>query len=218
MKKIQISPSILGVKKDHLSFVCNQLLSANSDLIHFDVMDGIFVDNKSFVEDEIGLVSSIVNHKIIDVHLMCKNLKYYIPQYANEKVKYISIHYEAVDSLSLIYNSDIIRSLNIHPGIVINPETDVKEIIPLLNYFDLVLVMSVHPGLGGQVFIESSFDKIKFLDDYRKENNLKFVIEVDGGINAETSKKCIENGADILVSGSYIIKSDDYLKQIESLK
>ena len=125
MKKIQISPSILGVKKDHLSFVCNQLLSANSDLIHFDVMDGVFVDNKSFVEDEISLVSSLVNHKIIDVHLMCKDLKYYIPQYANEKVKYISIHYEAVDSLSLIYYSDIIRSLNIHPGIVINPETDV---------------------------------------------------------------------------------------------
>lgn len=218
MSMVKVSPSILGVEKDKLTFVCEKLISSGADLIHFDVMDGEFVSNKSFVDDEISLVSNFVNKDIIDVHLMCKNLDYYIPLYIKKHVKYISIHYEAESKEDLINHSKLIKENHILPGIVINPETDVSLVLPIIKYFSLVLVMSVHPGMGGQKFITASLEKVKALNEFKKANNLDFQIEVDGGINNENAKILKECGANILVSGSYIIKSDDYKKRIKSLK
>lgn len=218
MNMVKVSPSILGVEKDKLSFVCQEFISSGADLIHFDVMDGTFVSNKSLVDDEISLVSNLVNNDIIDVHLMCKNLDYYIPIYIKKHVKYISIHYEAENIEDLIKHSKMIKDHHILPGIVINPETNVNLVLPLIKYFSLVLVMSVHPGKGGQKFIVDSLEKVKVLNNFKKENNLDFQIEVDGGINNENAQILKELGANILVSGSYIIKSNDYEKRIKSLK
>ena len=217
MKNVKISPSILGVNKIDLIDTCDALLLASATYIHFDVMDGNFVSNVSFVDGEIDILSSHVEDSILDVHLMCYNLDKYIPTYAKKNVKYISIHYESESVEELIRHSEMIKSYGIKPGLVLNPDTDVNLILPLLKHFDLVLVMTVVPGKGGQSFIESASDKISLLDGYRKENNLNYVIEVDGGINEATSKICKNKGVDILVAGSYILKSTSYKERIDSL-
>lgn len=218
MKKVLVSPSILGVKKDQLINVSQQLIKDGADLIHFDVMDGNFVENTSFTDDEIDILSNYVCEDVLDVHLMCINLEKTILKFAKKHVKYISIHYEVLINDNVDYYINLIRKFNIKPGIVINPKTDVENIYPYLKYFDLVLVMSVEPGKGGQQFISDSLEKLKKLDEYRKANNLNYVIEVDGGINDQNALKCREMGVDILVAGSYILKSDNYKLQIESLK
>lgn len=217
MKKVLISPSILGVEKKNLTKVCEDLLSSKANLIHFDVMDGIFVSNTSFVEDEIDILSNYVNEDNLDVHLMCVNLDRIIPKFSKKHVKYISIHYEANSHDELLKYNQMIKDKNILPGIVINPDTEVEKIFPYLKDFALVLVMSVVPGKGGQSFIPSALDKIEKLVNYRKEHHLNFVIEVDGGINQETGKLCKDKGVDILVAGSYILKSDYYQERIEAL-
>lgn len=217
MKRVQVSPSILGVKKEDLIITCDKLLSSGASLIHFDVMDGEFVSNVSFVDGEIDVLSNHVNDSLLDVHLMCSDLDKYIPLYMKENVKYITFHYEAENEEKLIKHASLVRSNNILPGIVINPSTDVESILHLLKHFSIVLVMSVVPGKGGQSFIPSALDKIEKLASFRKENNLDFVIEVDGGINSETALLCKEKGVDILVAGSYILKSEDYKERIDSL-
>ena len=217
MKKVQISPSILGVKKEDLIATCDRLISSGASLIHFDVMDGCFVSNISFVDGEIDVLSSYVSNPILDVHLMCSDLDKYIPLYMKKNVKYITFHYEAESEEKLIKHALLVQENNILPGIVINPSTDVESILHLLKYFSIVLVMSVVPGKGGQSFIPSALDKIEKLVSYKKDNNLDFVIEVDGGINNETGLLCKERGVDILVAGSYILKSEDYKERIDSL-
>ena len=217
MKTVKISPSILGVKKEELIQVCDLLLSSGANYIHFDVMDGKFVSNVSFVDGEIDLLSNYVQDDILDVHLMCYNLDRFIPEYAKKHVKYISIHVESESVDELIRHAEMIHSYNIKAGLVINPDTDVNEILPLVKYFDLVLVMSVVPGKGGQSFIESASDKIIVLDSYRKEHNLDYQIEVDGGINNLTATICKNKGVDILVAGSYILKTENYKERIDSL-
>ena len=134
------------------------------------------------------------------------------------KVKYITFHYEAVKKNNIEHFISYIKDKGFKCGISLNPSTDIKKITKYLSLVDLVLVMSVVPGKGGQAFIESSLEKIKYLDSYRKKKNLKYLIEVDGGINDQTSKLCKEVGVDILVSGSYILKSDNYEERIKSLK
>lgn len=218
MKDVLISPSILGVEKNRLIEVTSSLLSSGASLIHFDVMDGKFVENKSFLEDEIDILSNYVNDDILDVHLMCFDLDRMIDKFSKNHVKYISIHYEAKSFDESINYSQIIKERGIVPGIVINPSTEVEKIYPLLKNFGLVLVMSVVPGKGGQSFMPSSLQKIEKLVSYRRENHLDYSIEVDGGINDETSLLVKEKGVDILVSGSYILKSNDYKERIEKLK
>lgn len=217
MKTIKISPSILGVNKKDLISVCDSLTSSGASYIHVDVMDGKFVDNTSFIDGEIDILSNCVQDDILDVHLMCYDLEHVIPLYAKKHVKYISIHVESENIDQLIKCAELIRSFDIMPGIVINPDTDIHKILPLLKYFDLVLVMSVFPGKGGQTFIENSVEKISMLDNYRKKHNLGYQIEVDGGINKFTASICKDKGVDILVAGSYILKSENYKERIKSL-
>lgn len=216
MHNVLVSPSILGVKKEDIVSISKELLNSNASLIHFDVMDGIFVSNKSFLENEIDLIQDI-HDKIIDVHLMCKDLNFYIPKFMKDNVKYITFHYEALEEDELIKMALFVKEKGYLPGLAINPETDVNKILKLTKYFSLILVMSVHPGRGGQSFIEDSLNKIEILNDYRNQNQENYLIEVDGGINDITSKLCIEKGVDILVSGSYILKSENYLERIKSL-
>lgn len=209
----QISTSILSIK-DNLIDNVKQLDKTSTDYIHLDIMDGNFVPNKSFSYEEMLEVKNHIT-KVIDVHLMVSNPKDYINQYKNLNPKYITIHYEIESCTEYI---DMIKDLNIGAGISIKPNTKVEEIFPILNKVDLVLVMSVEPGCGGQSFINSTIDKIKKLREYIDNNNLNVKIEVDGGINDETSKLCVEAGAEILVSGSFITNNDNYEEQIKKLR
>lgn len=218
MKKVLVSPSILGVSKENLSSTCLSLLEKGSDLIHFDVMDGNFVSNISFMEDEIDIVSNTVNKRCLDVHLMCKPVEIVVDDFMKKRVKYITFHYEAVKKNNIEHFISYIKDKGFKCGISLNPQTDIKKLTKYLHLVDLVLVMSVVPGKGGQAFMESSLEKIKYLDSYRKKKKLRYLIEVDGGINEQTSKLCKEVGVDILVAGSYILKSENYEERIKSLK
>lgn len=176
----------------------NKLNEVNSDYIHYDVMDGIFTEKKSLTYDE---MKNLNLNKPKDVHLMVKDVKKYIDEFKNLNPEYITFHVETnVNSKEMI---DYIHSFGIKAGISINPETDINEVLPYLKDIDLVLVMSVHPGKGGQSFIDVS-DKINKLNELKKES--EFLIEVDGGINNETINYCKD--ADIVVVGSYITNDD----------
>ena len=190
-----------------------KLNETDTDYIHVDVMDGKFVPNKTMPFSEMRHISDYTS-KRLDVHLMVKNVKDYINLYAKLNPLIITFHYEAVSTpLEII---DYIKSLNIKVGMSIKPSTKVEEIVSLLPYLDLVLVMSVEPGYGGQEFIYDSHIKINELDKIRKEKNYAYLIEVDGGVNDITSKLC--KNADILVVGSFITDSENYQLQIEKIR
>lgn len=183
-------------------------LNKCADMIHYDVMDGIFTENKTLINLE--NIKDIT--KKIDVHLMCFDVIKYVDLLSFINPSFITFHYEASDTLK---NIKYIKSKGFKVGLALNPETDVKSIFEYLDLIDLVLIMSVPPGAGGQKFIDVS-DKIDVLYKYRKDNDLNFLIEVDGGINEETVNKV--RNADIVVSGSYITDSSDYGKKVDSLR
>lgn len=183
------------------------LLDEYTDYMHYDVMDGNFTECKTP-----SLIGFDVK-KPKDVHLMVTELKEYIDLYSSINPLFITFHVEATDDVRGYI--DYIKSKGIKVGLALNPETSISEIIPYLEYIDMVLVMSVKPGKGGQEFIDIT-EKINALDLYRKNNNLDYLIEVDGGINDKTAK--LLSKADILVSGSYITDSDNYLDKINSLR
>lgn len=207
-----ISVSFLSSNKDTLSTI-KELENTNTDYIHVDMMDGKFVNNKNYT---MGEFTKLLNkcHKKLDVHLMVKDPLKYLDSYAMLNTEYITFHYEAVKDINNVINK--IKSLGLKVGIAINPETNINVLNDYLNDIDLILIMSVHPGMGGQEFINTSLDKISALNEIKK--NYHYLISVDGGINDSTGKQCIENGVDILVSGSYICKSNDYQEAINNLK
>lgn len=206
---MKISTSILSIK-DNLKENVIKLCNTDIDYIHLDVMDGKFVNNETW---DINVIKSLEFTKPLDIHLMVLDVYKYVDMYKVFNPLYLTFHYETLcDIMSLIA---YIKKNNIKVGISINPETQVDKIIPYLNLVDLVLVMSVSPGKGGQKFIENSKNKVIELDELRKKNNYNYVIEVDGGINNETIK--LINNADIAVVGSYITTSD-YENAIEKLK
>lgn len=207
-----ISTSILTIK-ENLKENIQKLDSTRTDFLHIDVMDGMFVPNNSVALDVYEELLKDISTPL-DVHLMVKNVKDYINLYAKLNPLIITFHYEAVSNhLEII---DYIKSLNIKVGMSIKPATKVEEIVSLLPYLDLVLVMSVEPGYGGQEFIYDSHIKINELDKIRKEKNYAYLIEVDGGVNDITSKLC--KNADILVVGSFITDSENYQLQIEKIR
>ena len=217
MKKIQISPSILSADFSQLRNEIKRLEEGGADMIHVDVMDGHFVPNLTIGPP---VIKSLKKHSSIlfDVHLMISPVHKYIESYSDAGADIITIHPEATDDL----NSSIlkIKELNKKVGVSLNPETKIDIILNVLDKIDLVLIMSVNPGFGGQKFMPEVLNKIKELKKIQKEKNLNFDIEIDGGINFENSKAAIEAGANILVSGTTIFKSNngDIKKNIELLK
>ena len=217
MKKIQISPSILSADFSQLGKEIKRLEEGGADMIHVDVMDGHFVPNLTIGPP---VIESLKKHSSIlfDVHLMISPVHKYIEAYANAGADIITIHPEATDDINLSISK--IKQLNKRVGVSLNPETKVDLIFDQLNKIDLVLIMSVNPGFGGQKFMPEVLTKIKELKKLRNEKGLNFDIEIDGGINFENSKEAIEAGANILVSGTTVFKSNngDIKKNIELLK
>lgn len=206
-----LSVSILGIK-ENIKENIEKLDKLNIDYFHIDIMDGIFVPNKTWKYEEI---KSYLNDtkKPKDVHLMVNNPKKYIKQYISLKPEIITFHYEATNNpLELI---KYIQKYKIKAGISIKPDTKVEVLKDILEYVDLVLVMSVEPGAGGQSYIENSTNKINELKDLKEKNNYNYLIEVDGGINDTTKEKA--KNADILVVGSFITKGN-YKEQIEKIQ
>jgi ribulose-phosphate 3-epimerase len=217
MKKIQISPSILSADFNQLGREIKRLEEGGADLIHVDVMDGHFVPNLTIGPPVIKALKKNCSIKF-DVHLMISPVHKYIEAYADAGADIITIHPEATEDLSASISK--IKELKKKVGVSLNPETKVNVIKDYLNQIDLVLIMSVNPGFGGQKFMPEVLDKIKELKNIQKDQNIDFDIEIDGGIDFENSKIAIEAGANILVSGTTIFKSNngDIKKNIDLLK
>ena len=217
MKKIQISPSILSADFSQLGTEIKRLEDGGADMIHVDVMDGHFVPNLTIGPPVIKTLKKNCSLRF-DVHLMISPVHQYIEAYADAGADIITIHPEATDNL----NDSIlkIKSFNKKVGVSLNPESKIDLIINLLNKIDLVLIMSVNPGFGGQKFMPEVLEKIKELKKIQTEKNIDFDIEIDGGINFDNCRTAIEAGANILVSGTTIFKSNngDIKKNINLLK
>lgn len=209
---MKISASFLSIT-DNVKENIEILDKTDIDYLHLDIMDSIFVDNKTYSIDEIKfLLENTTKPK--DVHLMVSDVKKYIDDFKTIDPEFITFHYEAVDDPPKII--DYVKKEGIKVGISIKPKTQIKEIIPYLPLIDLVLIMSVEPGRGGQKFIKNVISKVEKLNNLKKEYGYKFVVEIDGGINDQTILYC--QGVDIVVVGSFITNSDNYKRQVEKLR
>ncbi|MFD2638226.1 ribulose-phosphate 3-epimerase [Piscibacillus salipiscarius] len=211
---IKIAPSILSADFSKLADEIKDV-EADSDYIHVDVMDGHFVPNITIgplIVESIRPITTLP----LDVHLMIENPDNYIGQFAKAGANLISVHQEACPHLHRVIQQ--IKSEGIKAGVVVNPATPVESIKPVLQDVDLVLVMTVNPGFGGQSFIDSALSKIKELKTLKENHNYHFEIEVDGGVKPETAKKCVEAGAEVLVAGSAIYNQEDRSNAIKAIR
>ncbi|CAD2076048.1 ribulose-phosphate 3-epimerase [Phocicoccus schoeneichii] len=212
---VKVLPSLLASDFLNLGSDMKRMEEAGADIFHLDIMDGQFVPNISYgipVCEAIAKESNIP----LDVHLMTEDPEQFVDEFQAMGVEYLSFHIEATAHAHRLITH--IQSKGMKAGIVLNPSTPVESIKYVLDIVDFVLVMTVNPGFGGQSFIMSGIDKIKELDEIRKKKQLDFLIEVDGGVNDETGKLCAEAGADLLVSGSFLFKSEDPKQTILDIK
>ena len=211
-----VAPSILSADFSKLLEEVKSVESA--EFLHIDVMDGHFVPNITIGPLVVGSIKGKVN-MVFDVHLMISDPKKYAIEFIKNGADYIVFHYEALSNHDeIIELIDLVHQNNTKVGISVKPNTDVKVLDPYLDLVDMLLVMSVEPGFGGQSFMPNSLDKIKYLSEKKKENNYKYLIEVDGGINEKTAPLVKEAGVEVIVAGTYVFKSNDRVATIESLR
>tara|TARA_Y100000590_G_scaffold27340_1_gene30655 strand:- start:4748 stop:5407 length:660 start_codon:yes stop_codon:yes gene_type:complete len=217
MNSIKISPSILSADFSKLGIEIQNLEKANADLIHIDVMDGHFVPNITIGPEVISKLRKYTTLPF-DVHLMISPVHHFIKNFADAGADIITIHPEATEDL--MGSIKKIKSLNKKAGVSLNPETSIDKVLPVLHSIDLVLIMSVNPGFGGQKFMEKTLDKVKNLRKIIDEKKLNVQIEIDGGINFENAKMAKKAGVNILVSGTTIFKENggNLKKNIQILK
>ena len=211
----KIAPSILSADISKLGEDIQMLDKGGADWIHIDVMDGHFVPNLTFGPSVVAATKSYTDLPL-DVHLMVEEPEKMINGFAEAGATLISIHAEATKNIHQVMQH--IKSLNVQAGVVINPGTPVSFIEPILSLVDMVLVMTVNPGFGGQAFLPEMLSKVEELDSYRKENDLSYLIQVDGGVNEETIQLCHKAGTDVFVAGSNVFGAKSPADQIQKLK
>lgn len=218
MDKLLVSISIEPVKTVEDIVKYASLIKDDADMLHCDIMDGSFVENKTYSFD----VVKLINEKTLlplDVHLMVNKPSKYIKDFIQSGANILTVHYEAYkNKKKMISDLKKIREMGALSGLSIKPHTEIGEIVPYLCFIDVVLIMSVEPGKSGQKFLDSSIKKVSELNKIKNDYNINLKIEVDGGITPETSTKLRENGADIVVSGNFVYKSEDKLGAIKSLR
>lgn len=209
-----VSPSVLSCDFANVQRDVEMINNSSADWFHIDIMDGVFVPNISF---GFPVMKAMHKHakKPLDVHLMIQNPDQYLEDFKNAGATYLTVHYEACTHLHRTIQA--IKDLGMKAGVALNPHTPVSVLEELIEDLDLVLIMSVNPGFGGQKFIPSAVDKVRKLKELIVSKNASTLIEVDGGVNLETGKLLVEAGADALVAGSFVFNSDNPTKTIEEL-
>lgn len=210
-----VSPSLLSADFGHLEQDIKMIEASQADWLHLDVMDGVFVPNISFGFPVMRSISKLTNMPL-DVHLMIVNPIRYVNEVKACGATYMTVHYEACDDISATI--DAVKEANMKVGVSINPDTPIAALSDIINRLDLVLVMSVFPGFGGQKFIPKSLDRVRELRRLIEDKGSDAIVEVDGGVNAETGRQLAQAGADALVSGNYVFKADNPHEVISYLK
>ena len=209
-----IAPSMLACDFGNLQSEINLVNNSKADWFHIDVMDGVFVPNISFGTPVMKILQKFAK-KPLDVHLMIINPDDYIKKFAELGSEILTVHYEACNHLHRTVQN--IKSFNMKAGVAINPHTPISSLESIISELDIVCLMSVNPGFGGQSFINNTFQKIRDLKILIEKYNSKALIEIDGGVNSKNAKKLSDEGADILVAGSFVFKSENPKKTIEDL-
>lgn len=210
-----LAPSILAADFTKLGENIEDVIKGGVTWIHCDIMDGHFVPNISYGPSIVKAAKKAAPEAFFDVHLMIENPDDYVENFVEAGADLISVHYETCPHLHRSIQN--IKKYGLMTGVVVNPATSLHNIEPILADVDLVLIMSVNPGFGGQSFIETSYDKLRELADIREEHNLGFLIQVDGGVNLKNIKKVAQAGADILVAGSSVFSAEDITVRVEEL-
>ena len=215
--RILVAPSLLAADFSRLGDETRRVEDAGADWLHLDIMDGQFVDNISFGPAVVAVVRKQTSLPL-DVHLMIQRPDHYVPRFVEAGATTITVHVEAEAKHDVAGTLAQIRAAGCRAGLTLNPATPFAAVQPHLASLDLLLIMTVHPGFGGQSFRPEMMEKLRAAREWQQSHNPKLDIEVDGGINAETAKLCVENGANALVAGTSIFRTDDYAAAIRELR